>query len=385
MASSSIARSIPKEEIDGRLRETRERMASDGFAALLAYADTWRTANVRYFSDFRGIDGVHDIARMLLLIPANGDPTLFVGGGCDAYAASVTTFPVHTFASLQSVLSGWAKSAASGPVGIAGAGLIPAVLRDAVSEALGNIQINPTDLLARQKAVKSPWELLQLREAGRITDLAMETIRERLATGASFSERDLARSADAAMIEAGADGPGYLSMVQSGPRSEWSLALPSDRILQRGELVMTDIGARYGAYVADGGRGFAYGPVSDAQRDIIETAADAVDAGLEAMAPGMTAAELNEMMQGILVERGYAEYSSEAQGRGVGHGTGMDAEEELPWIGPTDETVLEPGMVFTLKTTINVPKLGGLRTERIVHLSAEGADPLDLFPMRNYW
>ncbi len=63
----------------------------------------------------------------------------------------------------------------------------------------------------------------------------------------------------------------------------------------------------------------------------------------------------------------------------------MDAEEELPWIGPTDDTVLEEGMVFTLKSAINVPGLGGVRSERIVHLAADGADPLDLFPMRNYW
>ena len=385
MISSSTPRSIPTAEIGARLRETRARLSSGGFAALLAYADTWRTANVRYFTDFRGIDGVHDIARALIFIPLSGEPALFVGGGCLEYARSASTFPVHTFASLQPELARWSKTAESGPVGLSGDGLIPAVLRDEVYEALGDLSLSPTDLLARQKAVKSPWELTQLREAGRLTDHAMETIRDLLATGTSFSERDLAREADKAMIEAGADGPGYLSMVQSGPRSEFSLALPTDRVLQRGELVLTDIGARYGAYVADGGRGFAYGPVSDAQRDIIETAADAVDTGLRAMAPGMTAASLNAIMQKILVDRGYADFSSEAKGRGVGHGTGMDAEEELPWIGPTDDTVLEAGMVFTLKSAINVPGLGGVRSEHVVHLAPEGADPLDLFPMRNYW
>lgn len=63
----------------------------------------------------------------------------------------------------------------------------------------------------------------------------------------------------------------------------------------------------------------------------------------------------------------------------------MDPEEELPWIGPTNHQVIAPGSVFTLKATINVPEVGGLRTERIVHLSAEGLETLDTFPMRNYW
>ena len=66
-------------------------------------------------------------------------------------------------------------------------------------------------------------------------------------------------------------------------------------------------------------------------------------------------------------------------------GTGMDPEEESPWIGPGNRTRLGAGMVFTLKATITVPGVGGLRTERIVHLAETGPDPLDAFPMRLYW
>ncbi len=384
MIAPSTPGFIPAVEINNRLNETRTRLTQAGLSALLGYADCWRTANTRYFSDHRSIDGL-DVSQSLIFIPITGEPLLFVSGGCDESAASMTSFPVTTFASLESNLSDWAKGSNAGPVGLAGHGIIPGVMRDALEDALNPLEITPTDILARQKAVKSPWEITQMREAGRLTDHAMATIRDLLATGGSYSERDLARAADLAMIEAGAEGPGYLSRVQSGPRSVFSLSLPTDRVLKHGELVLTDIGARYGAYVADGGRGFAYGEISDMQRDIIETAADSVDKGLEVMRPGITAAELNAFMQKILVERGFEEFSYEAKGRGVGHGTGMDAEEELPWIGPKNDTVLESGMVFTLKTAINVPDVGGIRSERIVHLSENGADPLDLFPMRNYW
>jgi Xaa-Pro aminopeptidase len=100
-------------------------------------------------------------------------------------------------------------------------------------------------MLAEEKARKSAWELTQMREAARITDLAMAEIRDALEIEGPASERDIARLADEAMIAAGADGPAYLSMVQSGPRSAFSLALPTDRVLRRGELVMTDIGARF--------------------------------------------------------------------------------------------------------------------------------------------
>lgn len=375
---------IPTEEIEQRLAAVQRRAAAAGLGGVLAYADCWRTANVRYFTDFRPVDGVHDIALALLLLPAEGEPVLFVGDGCLEYARSVTHFQVRTFSELPQAITARLTQGDRGRVGLAGHSLIPARLQEVCRRALGDVPLVPTSILAEEKARKSAWELSQLREAALITDHAMRAVHEALQKG-KRSERDLARAADVAMIDAGADGPAYLSMVQSGPRSAFSLALPTDREVRPGELVMTDIGARFGNYVADGGRGFAVGPVSDRQRDIVETAADAVEVGLQNARPGITADALNAAIQQVLVDRGYAKFSGEAMGRGTGHGTGMDPEEELPWIGPGDTTVLEEGMVFTLKATINDPDAGGLRTERIVRLTSDGVEALDRFPMRNYW
>ena len=63
----------------------------------------------------------------------------------------------------------------------------------------------------------------------------------------------------------------------------------------------------------------------------------------------------------------------------------MDPEEEQPWIGPTNKTILRENMVFTLKATITVPGVGGLRTERIVRLTEDGVEALDKYPMELYW
>ena len=188
--------------------------------------------------------------------------------------------------------------------------------------------------------MKSPAEIRLLRRAAELTDLAMATIRDTLADGRPHTERELARLADAAMIAAGADRTAYDSMVQAGPRSAYNLARPTDRVLRPGDLVMTDIGARYRGYVADGGRGFTYGPASAEKRAIVEAAAAAVEAGLAAARPGMLATELNAVIQQALVESGYERYSGEARGHGTGHGTGMDPEEESPWIGPGNRTRL---------------------------------------------
>ena len=381
---SSEPEGIGAAEYRARVDGAREAARAAGLVGLIAFGDCWRGANVGYFTEFRPLDGVSDIASALVVLPVDGEATLVVSEQCLGYAASVTGFPVRPFRDLDPVLAPLARDPGR-RVGLAGAAYIPASLRDRLLGALGGAALEPTTALADLKAVKSPAEIRLLRKAAELTDLAMATIRDTLADGRPHTERELARLADAAMIAAGADRTAYDSMVQAGPRSAYNLARPTDRALRSGDLVMTDIGARFRGYVADGGRGFTYGPASPEKRAIVEAAAAAVEAGLAAVRPGMLATELNAVIQQALVESGYERYSGEARGHGTGHGTGMDPEEESPWIGPGNRTRLVSGMVFTLKATITVPEVGGLRTERIVHLAETGADPLDAFPMRLYW
>jgi Xaa-Pro dipeptidase len=382
MTDGWVLDGIPDAELDRRVAQTRERMQAEGIDLLLCYADCWRVANVAYFTDFRPIDGIHEHASALFCLPASGDPVLLVGSTCVDFARSTTRFAVEDFSDMKRVLS--RMNVKSDTVAIAGRRIMATWLSDALTDHFGP-GLRSTDVLAVQKSKKSAWEVARLSRAARLADIGLEAIRDQLQTVGSTSERDLARIADQAMIQEGADGVGYLSMVQSGPRSAFQLALPSDRMVVPGDLVMTDIGARYRGYVADGGRGFGFGPLSDRQRDILETAADAVQAGLDRVAVGIEARELNAAIQDVLVERGFADFSSEARGHGTGHGTGMDPEEELPWIRPSAETLLEVDMVFTLKATITVPNVGGLRMERIVWIGPDGPVALDQFPMRNYW
>jgi Xaa-Pro aminopeptidase len=375
---------LPLTEVQSRFSRIRASLDRTELGGLLAYADCWRSSNVGFFTGFRPLDGVGDYPMAAVLLPRNGDPELFVAEGALGWATDATTFGVRNMTELPDAVRTWAAQN-DGPLGLAGADFVPASLRDRVEAALDGTPLQVTDVLAKVKAVKSEWEIGILREAARFNDIAMEVIRDALASGVPQTERDLARLADSAMIDAGADGVAFLSMVQSGPRSSWNLALPSDRVIQSGDLVLTDIGARYKGYSADGGRGFGFGAITQRQRDVVEASVAAVEAGMNEVRPGLSAADLNAVIQRVLVERGMAEFSGEARGHGTGHGTGMDPEEEQPWISPHNPIELEQNMVFTLKATITVPDVGGLRTERIVRVTADGGEALDHFPMKNFW
>ena len=376
---------ITGEEFRDRIATVRAALETSGLAGLIAFGDCWRGANVTYFTEFRPLDGVSDIANAVFLLGVDADPVLLVSDQCLDYARSVTLFEVRSLRELTGAVCALARRAHRGTLGLAGAAYIPAAVLERIEAGLGDLSLEPTALLAEIKAIKSEAEVRLMRQAATLSDAAMAAIRDALADGQAHSERELALIADRAMLAGGAERTAYDTMVQAGPRSAFNLARPTDRILQPGDLVMTDIGARYRGYVADGGRGFTYGAASAEKAAIVAAAARAVEAGLEAARPGLMATELNAVIQQALVKSGYERFSSEARGHGTGHGTGMDPEEEAPWIGPGNRTILRENMVFTLKATITMPEIGGLRTERVVRLKPGGVDILDGFPMELHW
>jgi Xaa-Pro aminopeptidase len=376
---------ITREEFLARIASVRTAVRKAGLVGLVTFGDCWRGANITYFTEFRPVDGVSDIANAVFVLPADGDPMLFVSDQTFDYATSVTAFAVRRFREMPELLRAFAQRCRTGNVGLAGAYYIPASVLDRIKANVGELTLTPTAVLAEIKAIKSDAEVRLMRRAAALTDSAMVAIRDALADGKPHTERELAWLADRAMLANGADRTAFDSMVQAGPRSAYNLARPTDRIVQPGDLVMTDIGARYRGYVADGGRGFTYGRASADKMAIVAAAARAVEAGLAAARPGLTASELNTVIQQSLITSGYEQFSSEARGHGTGHGTGMDPEEEAPWIGPGNKAILQENMVFTLKATITVPDVGGLRTERIVRLSRNGVETLDQFPMELHW
>ena len=374
--------SLSPAETDLRLGQVRKALTDAGLSCLLAYADSWRTSNVSTFTDFRPLDGVGEYAQALLLIPIRADPTLYVASGARDWADDVFPYPVRRLSDLIDDLPQWTSP---GTIGLAGSNLIPAGLLETLRRHLTATQLQPTSLLTTIKAVKTPRQLALLRHATALNDHGLEAVRLSIATGRPHTERDVARIAETAMLNAGADGVGYASMVQSGPRSSWNLALPTDRVIRPGEMVLTDIGARYRGMTADDGRGFTTGPITGVQHDITDASASAVETGMAMVRPGLSATELNAVIQQVLVDRGYADHSGEARGHGTGHGTGIDPEEEQPWIEPGNSIELAPDMVFTLKATITVPGSGGVRTERIVRVTEAGCEAFDQFPLRNHW
>jgi len=75
---NSEADNISPDEFRARMTNVRAAVEKAGLLGIVAFGDCWRGANVSYFTEFRPLDGVSDIANAVLFLGVNDEPVLFV-------------------------------------------------------------------------------------------------------------------------------------------------------------------------------------------------------------------------------------------------------------------------------------------------------------------
>lgn len=365
----------------------QEAMAKQGFGALLLFGDSTRSSNLKYVFDFRPIDGYSDISMGVVILPAEGEPTGFASEMNLLWAQEVAWFEARPFSELPERLVALRSDLPAPKIGVAGLSLMPVAVYETIrgAFALGSTVVVPAEpLLAPIKATKSAAELQLLQAAGALIPVFLNAVRDSVQGGAE-TERDVAAAATIAIIEAGGDGPAMDIQIQSGIHSSYNNIRSTSRRIAAGDSIMIEGGTRYRGYVTDIARGATVGAVDPRQLEIIEVAAAALEAGCRALRPGMTAGELNSVIEQALVDAGYLEYSAEARGYGTGHGIGTDIEEEEPWIRPGSTFVLEENMTIALKASIFLPGFAGVRVEDNLVVTPEGGQVYTTYPRVLQW
>jgi Xaa-Pro dipeptidase len=378
---------IETAEYRERVARIQDAMADQGFGALLLYGDSTRSSNLKYVFDFRPIDGYSDISMGVVIVPLEGAPTAFASVMNLLWAQEAAWFEALPFAELPGKLALLARTLPRPVVGVAGLSLMPVAVYETIRGAfvLGGTAVVPAEpLLAPIKATKSPAELELLRAAGALVPVFLDAVRDAVQAGAE-TERDVAAAATVAIIQAGGDGPAMDIQIQSGVHSSYNNIRSTGRRIQQGDSIMIEGGTRYRGYVTDIARGATVGDVEARQIEIIEVAAAALDEGARALRPGMTAGELNSVIEQSLVDAGYLEYSAEARGYGTGHGIGTDIEEEEPWIRPRSDFALSENMTIALKASIFLPGIAGVRVEDNLIVTRDGGEVYTNYPRVLQW
>ncbi len=237
----------------------------------------------------------------------------------------------------------------------------------------GGLELVPTHGLVEQlRAVKDEQELAAIRAATDITNRAYERLsRERFV---GRTEKELAWTMERFIREEGADGVAFDVGLGTGPGGAVPHAHPSDRVVERGHLVVGDAGARIGAYNSDCTRTFAAGHVDEEAHRIYDVCLAAQEAAVAATRAGASGRDVDAVARDPIAEAGFGDDF----GHGLGHGLGV-LVHEAPSLRPESEDTLEPGNVVTVEPGIYLTGRNGVRIEDLVVVTENGADVYTTF------
>ncbi|MBN1858381.1 aminopeptidase P family protein [Candidatus Bipolaricaulota bacterium] len=233
------------------------------------------------------------------------------------------------------------------------------------------------DPLSALRVEKQPDELAFLRRAAEITDRALDRLVPEIHVG--MTEIDIALRLDLLIREAGAESVAFECNVSAGENTALNHYNPAldPRPLQRGDLLLFDIGSCYRGYRSDMTRTFCVEEADDRAREIYDLVLQANLAGIAAVRSGASGIEVDKVARDVIVGAGHGDHF----GHGLGHGIGMEIHE-APRLSQKSKDTLAPGMVVTVEPGIYLPGYGGVRIEDDVVVTNDGCEIITGFPKR---
>jgi len=145
---------------------------------------------------------------------------------------------------------------------------------------------------------------------------------------------------------------GYPASICVSINDEIVHGIPSDRVIQSGDIVSIDLGAKYKGYHGDNAKTYAVGQVSGEALRLIEVTEKAFYAGMNAFIDGDRLSSISAAVQNTAEAAGFSVVREL-----VGHGIGRDMHEEpnVPnFVSGGRGPRLRVGMVLAIEPMINL-------------------------------
>ncbi len=220
------------------------------------------------------------------------------------------------------------------------------------------------DICKKMRQIKDPIEIEKLTKAQQVAEAVFQKVLPEIREGRT--EKEIAFIILKGLYTL-ADGPSFPPIVASGPNSALPHAVPGDRKIRHGEPIIIDMGARLNGYCSDMTRTLFCSKPAEKFIRIYNTVKKAQRAAQEAIRPGMTGREADDIARRVIKEAGFGKYFVHS----LGHGVGI-AIHEAPAISFRSRSRLKSGMVFTVEPGIYLPGEGGVRLENMGMLTEQG-------------
>lgn len=225
-------------------------------------------------------------------------------------------------------------------------------------------------IFEKQRMIKDEDEIECIKKACAITDSCFEYLLKYIKKG--MTEKQIAQEISNYFILNGAEGTSFDPIVASGINTSKPHAIPTDKKIESGDIIVIDIGCKYKGYCSDMTRTIFVDFIQDYIKPVYElvlknqinTIKDAKD-------------NYNSKVLAKMVENDFKQNRFDLI-HALGHGVGLDIHE-YPIIGTRTELMLKENMVITDEPGIYIPGKFGIRIEDTMLITKFGSEALTKF------
>ncbi len=222
-----------------------------------------------------------------------------------------------------------------------------------------------------KRIIKSEKEIEYLAKAVKIGKKSFKKVAKEISRSKNLNEFKLNFLAESILRDYGSRDIGFEPILAVSENAAKPHALPSNRELEKGDLLLFDAGVKYKRYCSDRTRTSFYdGSVnfkteqkfgSKKMQKVYDTVLKAHDRAIKKARSGMKAKQIDAFARDVIEKAGFGDYFVHS----TGHGVGLDIHE-MPYISSRSEIVIEDGMVYTIEPGIYIEGKFGIRIEDMV-------------------
>ena len=217
-------------------------------------------------------------------------------------------------------------------------------------------------IIEKQRMIKDEEEISHIKKACEITDNCFSYLLDYIKPG--MTEKQIANEIEEYYRQR-TDGLSFETIVASGENTSKPHAVPTDRVIQKQDIITIDMGCKYQGYCSDMTRTIFVGSVPEYVKPVYDLVLKNQKQTAEQMKDGESTRLLTKMVENDFKLNGYDLIHS------LGHGVGMEIHE-APYISYKSDAALKENMIVTNEPGIYLPGKFGVRIEDTVQITKFG-------------
>lgn len=245
----------------------------------------------------------------------------------------------------------------------------PKLLADALIQRYTGIEfVDISGEIQQLRAIKDNDEIDCIKKAAHLCDIGQATVLQQAKAG--ISELELFNIVCTAIESSVGERVPLMCDLGSGIRTASGGGMPGNKIIENGDLVLSDFTVCLNGYWGDSCNTIVIDSATTEQKEIFTRIKETLQMGIDAIRPGVRALDIDKLMRS---------HAGNFPHHG-GHGVGIQYHEE-PRIVPYNEMILLPNMVIALEPAIYRENFG-IRLEHLVVVTENGCEIITQFQHR---